>query len=218
MLVSLWQPLTLVVRADLEHNLASSSLSWAPMAGKSTLLGTILGTPTHRRKADVNARIGYIPQQRMFAQQLPLRHVIWCHCRWHTGSSESEGRLKRKSMSFWPKSAPKELQIAGLVNFPAGSSSCTSGAALPMIRRYLPMNPALADPARQAMTIDRLQTPPRQGHRDHFCHPRHQPSARRRLPGAVSRAARTYAGFGGRSHAHRGALGALRRKRQSIKR
>src|SRR5699024_301552 len=52
---------------------------------------------------------------------------------------------------------------------------------------------------------------------DDFCHPRHQSGTRRRLPGAVSRAARTCAGFGGRSHAHRGALGALRRKCQGIK-
>src|SRR5699024_3751109 len=42
--------------------------------GKSTLLGTMLGTRSLTSgKLDINARIGYIPQQRMFAQQLPLR-------------------------------------------------------------------------------------------------------------------------------------------------
>lgn len=42
--------------------------------GKSTLLGAVLGT---RRltsgSVDVNARVGFIPQQRMFPQDLPLR-------------------------------------------------------------------------------------------------------------------------------------------------
>lgn len=42
--------------------------------GKSTLLGNILGT---RRltggRVDVNARLGYIPQQRMFPASLPMR-------------------------------------------------------------------------------------------------------------------------------------------------
>jgi zinc/manganese transport system ATP-binding protein len=42
--------------------------------GKSTLLGTVLGT---RRltggRVDVNARVGFIPQQRMFPQDLPMR-------------------------------------------------------------------------------------------------------------------------------------------------
>lgn len=42
--------------------------------GKSTLLGTILGTRklTHG-SVDINARIGFIPQQRLFPKDLPLR-------------------------------------------------------------------------------------------------------------------------------------------------
>ncbi len=42
--------------------------------GKSTLLGTILGTRklTHG-SVNINARLGFIPQQRMFPKDLPLR-------------------------------------------------------------------------------------------------------------------------------------------------
>lgn len=42
--------------------------------GKSTLLGTILGTrKLTQGTVTVNARLGYIPQQRMFPRDLPLR-------------------------------------------------------------------------------------------------------------------------------------------------
>lgn len=42
--------------------------------GKSTLLGTILGTrQLTAGSVDVNCRVGFIPQQRMFPQDLPLR-------------------------------------------------------------------------------------------------------------------------------------------------
>ncbi|MDN6100101.1 metal ABC transporter ATP-binding protein [Corynebacterium flavescens] len=42
--------------------------------GKSTLLGTILGTrKLTAGSVDVNCRVGYIPQQRMFPAELPLR-------------------------------------------------------------------------------------------------------------------------------------------------
>lgn len=42
--------------------------------GKSTLLGTILGTRTLTSgRVDVNCRVGFIPQQRMFPADLPLR-------------------------------------------------------------------------------------------------------------------------------------------------
>lgn len=42
--------------------------------GKSTLLGTILGTrQLTEGSVDVPARVGFIPQQRMFPQDLPLR-------------------------------------------------------------------------------------------------------------------------------------------------
>lgn len=42
--------------------------------GKSTLLGTILGTrDLTSGSVDVNARLGFIPQQRMFPADLPLR-------------------------------------------------------------------------------------------------------------------------------------------------
>ena len=42
--------------------------------GKSTLLGTILGTrQLTGGRVEVNARVGFIPQQRMFPQDLPMR-------------------------------------------------------------------------------------------------------------------------------------------------
>lgn len=42
--------------------------------GKSTLLGTILGTrQLTGGRVDVNARVGFIPQQRMFPAELPMR-------------------------------------------------------------------------------------------------------------------------------------------------
>lgn len=42
--------------------------------GKSTLLGVLLGTrKLTSGSVDINARLGYIPQQRMFAPDLPLR-------------------------------------------------------------------------------------------------------------------------------------------------
>ena len=42
--------------------------------GKSTLLGTILGTrKLTAGSVDVNCRVGFIPQQRMFPADLPLR-------------------------------------------------------------------------------------------------------------------------------------------------
>ena len=42
--------------------------------GKSTLLGTILGTrKLTAGTVDVNCRVGFIPQQRMFPADLPLR-------------------------------------------------------------------------------------------------------------------------------------------------
>lgn len=42
--------------------------------GKSTLLGTVLGTRRLTRgQVRVDARVGYIPQQRMFPGELPLR-------------------------------------------------------------------------------------------------------------------------------------------------
>ncbi|HCG2962136.1 TPA: metal ABC transporter ATP-binding protein [Corynebacterium striatum] len=42
--------------------------------GKSTLLGTILGTrQLTGGRVEVNSRVGFIPQQRMFPQDLPMR-------------------------------------------------------------------------------------------------------------------------------------------------
>ncbi|MEX3514808.1 MULTISPECIES: metal ABC transporter ATP-binding protein [unclassified Corynebacterium] len=42
--------------------------------GKSTMLGTILGTrQLTGGRVDVNARVGFIPQQRMFPAELPMR-------------------------------------------------------------------------------------------------------------------------------------------------
>lgn len=42
--------------------------------GKSTLLGTVLGTrKLTAGRVDVPARVGFIPQQRMFPQDLPMR-------------------------------------------------------------------------------------------------------------------------------------------------
>lgn len=60
--------------------------------GKSTLLGTILGTrKLTAGSVDVRARLGFIPQQRMFPQELPMR------ARDLISLSLAHGILKRRS-------------------------------------------------------------------------------------------------------------------------
>lgn len=62
--------------------------------GKSTLLGTILGTRVLTAgSVDVNARLGFIPQQRMFPADLPLR------ARDLVSLSLAHGVLRRRSAS-----------------------------------------------------------------------------------------------------------------------
>lgn len=62
--------------------------------GKSTLLGTILGTrELTSGSVDVNARLGFIPQQRMFPADLPLR------ARDLVSLSLAHGVLRRRSAS-----------------------------------------------------------------------------------------------------------------------
>lgn len=62
--------------------------------GKSTLLGTILGTrKLTAGRVDVPARVGFIPQQRMFPQDLPMR------ARDLVSLSLAHGVLRRRSPS-----------------------------------------------------------------------------------------------------------------------
>lgn len=129
--------------------------------GKSTLLGTILGTrQLTGGKLDVNARIGYIPQQRMFAQQLPLR------ARDLVSLSLAHGVIgKRRPSKAQVDELLAEVGAEGIADRRVGQ---LSGGQQQLVRQaqalandpqvILADEPLLSlDPARQAMTIDRLQ-------------------------------------------------------------
>lgn len=129
--------------------------------GKSTLLGTMLGTRSLTRgKLEINARLGYIPQQRMFPQQLPLR------ARDLVSLSLGHGVVTKRSPS---KAKVDELLAEvgaeGIADRRVGQ---LSGGQQQLVRQaqalandpqvILADEPLLSlDPARQAMTIDRLQ-------------------------------------------------------------
>lgn len=129
--------------------------------GKSTLLGTMLGTRSLTRgKLEINARLGYIPQQRMFPQQLPLR------ARDLVSLSLAHGVVTKRSPS---KAKVDELLAEvgaeGIADRRVGQ---LSGGQQQLVRQaqalandpqvILADEPLLSlDPARQAMTIDRLQ-------------------------------------------------------------
>lgn len=129
--------------------------------GKSTLLGTMLGTRSLTGgKLEINARLGYIPQQRMFPQQLPLR------ARDLVSLSLAHGVVTKRSPS---KAKVDELLAEvgaeGIADRRVGQ---LSGGQQQLVRQaqalandpqvILADEPLLSlDPARQAMTIDRLQ-------------------------------------------------------------
>ncbi|APT83413.1 metal ABC transporter ATP-binding protein [Corynebacterium ammoniagenes] len=129
--------------------------------GKSTLLGTILKTrQLTGGSLDVNARIGYIPQQRMFPQQLPLR------ARDLVSLSLAHGVIGKRSPSKHKVNALlAEVGAEGIADRRVGQ---LSGGQQQLVRQAqaLANNPQLIladepllslDPARQAETIDRLQ-------------------------------------------------------------
>lgn len=129
--------------------------------GKSTLLGTMLGTRSLTGgKLEINARMGFIPQQRMFPQQLPLR------ARDLVSLSLAHGVVTKRSPS---KAKVDELLAEvgaeGIADRRVGQ---LSGGQQQLVRQaqalandpqvILADEPLLSlDPARQAMTIDRLQ-------------------------------------------------------------
>lgn len=129
--------------------------------GKSTLLGTMLGTRSLTGgKLEINARLGYIPQQRMFPQQLPLR------ARDLVSLSLAHGVVTKRSPS---KAKVDELLAEvgaeGIADRRVGQ---LSGGQQQLVRQaqalandpqvILADEPLLSlDPARQAMTIERLQ-------------------------------------------------------------
>lgn len=129
--------------------------------GKSTLLGAILGT---RRLTsgtlDVNARVGYIPQQRMFPQDLPLR------ARDLVSLSLAHGTVRGRR-------APKErvdalLAEVGATGIASRRVGLLSGGQQQLVRQaqtlaadpqlLLADEPLLSlDPARQHATVDKLE-------------------------------------------------------------
>ena len=129
--------------------------------GKSTLLGTMLGTRSLTRgKLEINARLGYIPQQRMFPQQLPLR------ARDLVSLSLAHGVVTKRSPSkVKVDELLAEVGAEGIADRRVGQ---LSGGQQQLVRQaqalandpqvILADEPLLSlDPARQAMTIDRLQ-------------------------------------------------------------
>ncbi|AHI21028.1 MAG: metal ABC transporter ATP-binding protein [Corynebacterium casei] len=129
--------------------------------GKSTLLGTMLGTRSLTGgKLEINARLGYIPQQRMFPQQLPLR------ARDLVSLSLAHGVIAKRSPSKTKvDELLAEVGAEGIADRRVGQ---LSGGQQQLVRQaqalandpqvILADEPLLSlDPARQAMTIDRLQ-------------------------------------------------------------
>lgn len=129
--------------------------------GKSTLLGTMLGTRSlNGGKLEINARLGYIPQQRMFPQQLPLR------ARDLVSLSLAHGVIAKRSPSKTKvDELLAEVGAEGIADRRVGQ---LSGGQQQLVRQaqalandpqvILADEPLLSlDPARQAMTIDRLQ-------------------------------------------------------------
>ena len=129
--------------------------------GKSTLLGSMLGTRSLTGgKLEINARLGYIPQQRMFPQQLPLR------ARDLVSLSLTHGVVTKRSPSKTKvDELLAEVGAEGIADRRVGQ---LSGGQQQLVRQaqalandpqvILADEPLLSlDPARQAMTIERLQ-------------------------------------------------------------
>lgn len=135
--------------------------------GKSTLLGTILGT--RRLTAgtlDVNARVGYIPQQRMFPPHLPMR------ARDLVGLSLAHGVFRsRRAKRARVDALLAEVGATGIANRRVGE---LSGGQQQLVRQaqalacdpelILADEPLLSlDPAKQQQTVAKL---------DHWRHTR----------------------------------------------
>lgn len=129
--------------------------------GKSTLFAAILGSrKLSRGTVDVDARIGFIPQQRMFDRNLPLR------ARDLVSLSLAHGVFKKRH----PKKAEidallDEVDASGLAELPVGTMS---GGQQQLIRQaqalandpqlILADEPLLSlDVARQQRTVDMLE-------------------------------------------------------------
>lgn len=129
--------------------------------GKSTLLGAILGT---RRLTsgtlDVNARVGYIPQQRMFPQDLPMR------ARDLVSLSLAHGTVRGRRA---PKGRVDALLAeVGATGIAARRVGLLSGGQQQLVRQaqalaadpqlLLADEPLLSlDPARQHATVEKLE-------------------------------------------------------------
>lgn len=130
--------------------------------GKSTLLGTILGT-RHLTAGTVTvpARVGYIPQQRMFPQDLPMR------ARDLVSLSVAHGTIRsRRATAARVTELLTEVSATGIADRRVG---LLSGGQQQLIRQaqalagdpqlLLADEPLLSlDPARQAATVDKLDT------------------------------------------------------------
>ncbi|OFT65989.1 metal ABC transporter ATP-binding protein [Corynebacterium sp. HMSC05D03] len=128
--------------------------------GKSTLLGTILGTrQLTAGSVDVNCRVGFIPQQRMFPQDLPLR------ARDLVSLSLAHGVLrKRRPARGRVDELLAEVGATGIADRRVGQ---LSGGQQQLIRQaqalandpelILADEPLLSlDPARQQATVEKL--------------------------------------------------------------
>lgn len=129
--------------------------------GKSTLLGTILGTRALTRgRVSVDARLGFIPQQRMFDANLPLR------ARDLVSLSLAHGTVRhRRPERGAVEALLKEVGAEGLADLPVGRMS---GGQQQLIRQaqalagdpqvLLADEPLLSlDVARQQETVARLE-------------------------------------------------------------
>ncbi|WP_411708885.1 metal ABC transporter ATP-binding protein [Corynebacterium sp. LaCa116] len=130
--------------------------------GKSTLLGTILGTrQLTAGSVDVNCRVGFIPQQRMFPQDLPLR------ARDLVSLSLAHGAVRHRRVGRGRvDELLAEVGATGIANRRVGQ---LSGGQQQLIRQaqalandpevILADEPLLSlDPARQQATVAKLDT------------------------------------------------------------
>lgn len=128
--------------------------------GKSTLLGTILGTRAlSAGRLDVAARVGFIPQQRMFPPDLPLRA---CDL---VSLSLAHGVIRnRRAQRARVDKLLAEVGASGIAKRRVG---LLSGGQQQLVRQAqaLAANPQLLladepllslDPARQTATVEKL--------------------------------------------------------------
>lgn len=129
-------------------------------AGKSTLFRTLLGSQKlSRGTVEVDARIGYIPQQRMFDRNLPLR------ARDLVSLSLAHGVLSRRhARRARVDELLEEVDASGLADLPVGTMS---GGQQQLIRQaqalandpqiILADEPLLSlDVSRQQRTVEKL--------------------------------------------------------------